>query len=152
MTLLIRRKRDKARNGRERWVGRCSITSAPVRYLWHQCSDATAEKKIQFLLNMHVCPLLAQSTMGRYCLLRRVKLAGWVLLLPHPVQDQKNERCLPMQLVPTALAKSASLSSGNQRDLLLSISQTLFLNHPLSLLPVAFQSPCPFLGFFLIFF
>lgn len=66
-----------------------------------------------FPLNMQICPLQARSTTGQYCLIRGVKLAGWVLLPPHPVQDQKNERCFPMQPVPTALAESASLSSQN---------------------------------------
>lgn len=41
---LTRRKRDKDRDGRERWEGRSSFTSVHVSYLWHQCSDATAEK------------------------------------------------------------------------------------------------------------
>lgn len=44
---------------------------------------------------MHKCPLLLeQSTTGRYCLVWGVKLAGWVLLLPHPAQDQKKKSFL----------------------------------------------------------
>lgn len=106
---------QRERDGRERWVGRNSFTSVHVRNLWHQCSDATAAKNPQqFLLNMHVRSLHVQPTTGQYCLIRGVKLAGWVLLLPHPVQDRKDERCFPMQPLPTALAESASLSSQNR--------------------------------------
>lgn len=96
--LLTRTKRDRDRDGRERWVGRSSFTSVHVSSLWHQCSDAAAEFKKKnhpqkFLLNMHKCPLLLeQSTAGRYCLIWGVKLAGWVLLLPHPAQDQKKKK------------------------------------------------------------
>lgn len=110
--LLTERQRDKERDGRERWVGRNTFTSVHVRNLWHQCSDATAAKNPQrFLLNMHVWSLHVQSTTGQCRLIGGLKLAGWVLLLPHPVQDQKDERCFPMQPVPTASAESASLSS-----------------------------------------
>lgn len=83
----------KERDGWDRWVAMDSFTSVHVRNLWHQCSDATAAKNPQkCLLNMHVCSFHVGSTMGRYGLIRALKLAGWVLLPPHPLQKQKNRK------------------------------------------------------------
>lgn len=91
--------------------------------------------------------------MGQYCLIWRVKLAGWVLLLPHPVQDQKKKKKKMFsnatrsnsfgQVSVPQLPKSVSFITEReqeQRDLSLSLCQTLSLNYPLSLLPVAFES------------
>lgn len=55
----------------------------------------------KFLLHMRVRPLHVQSTVGQYCLIRGVKLAGWVSMLPHPMQDQKKmkdaSQCSPFR-------------------------------------------------------
>lgn len=86
---LTGRKRDKERDGRERWLGRNGFTSVHVRNLWHQCSDATAAKiHSYFYLTCMYVPSLYNPRWDGIVFLG-VKLAGWVLLLPHPVQDQK---------------------------------------------------------------
>lgn len=114
------------------------------------------KKPQQFLLHMHVCPLLVQSTMGQYCLIWRVKLAGRALLLPHPVQDQKKKKMFSNaarsnsfgQVSVPQLPISVSFTTEReqeQRELSLSLCQTLSLNYSLSLLPVAFESACPFI-------
>lgn len=65
----------------------CACEKSVATVFGFHCS-----KKSKALLNMHACLLHVQSTMGQFCLIRGVKLAGWVLFFsPHPVQDQKKK-------------------------------------------------------------
>lgn len=61
-------------------------------YLWHHSYDASARKKqkstsVSILFNTQLFP--PPYTAHNVCLIRRIKLAGWVWMLPHALQFEK---------------------------------------------------------------
>lgn len=156
---LTRRKRDKDRDGRERWEGRSSFTSVHVSYLWHQCSDATAEKShSNFYFTCMYVPSLYNPRWDSIVWSGEWNLQGGSCCFPTLCRTKKKKKKKMFsnaarsnsfgQVSVPQLPISVSFITEReqeQRELSLSLCQTLSLNYSLSLLPVAFESACPFI-------
>lgn len=117
-----RERREGEMGGKEQlYICACEESVASV-FRWH-CSKR--QSTATFTQHAYLSPSLYKSTTGQWGSLTEggwgVKLEGWVLLLPHPVQDPKYEKkkerktrkCCTTQPLPTALAESASPGSPN---------------------------------------